>query len=491
MKRENKLLVIILLFSTILRLICLDSRGINYDDAFSIFLSRQNLGSIIQGTAADTMPPLYYFLLHFWMGLSEQLWWLRFLSVLLSLGCGFMLFRIVSELFGANAGLWAALFAGISPFQIYHAQDLRMYTLLGLSQLVYLWFFLRLSDINGAAGNKLLNWVGLVFSGSVAMYTHNLAIFTLIVPDIYLLLKRRWQKLGRLLAAQLIIGVLAIPWLVMIPGQIDKIQRAFWTPRPGFVEVFQVIIIFITNLPLSEILLVLAAVLSLWILVLVSIETWKHRRTNNHLLFWLTILIVPPLLLFLVSYIMRPVFVARAFIVSGLADYGLIGWVVSRSHAKPVKVFIAGSFILASLAALPYFYTYAEFPRSPCKQAMDYLGREIYPGDIVIHDNKLSFFPCHYFAPDLPQVFLADEAGSHNDTLAISSQLALGIFPQANLDQAVGDHRSIYFIVLSRAITEYKQMGQIDHPQLVWLKEKFQLVGHDFFNDLEIYHFVE
>lgn len=56
----------ILAFGLALRLIGLESRPLFYDEAFSYFLSIQPFGKIVQGTAADTMPPLYYFLLHGW-----------------------------------------------------------------------------------------------------------------------------------------------------------------------------------------------------------------------------------------------------------------------------------------------------------------------------------------------------------------------------------------------------------------------------------------
>ena len=63
---KNKLLfILIMLLGLMLRILFIDSREITYDDAFSYFLSRQPLPVIIGGTAADTMPPLYYFLLHF------------------------------------------------------------------------------------------------------------------------------------------------------------------------------------------------------------------------------------------------------------------------------------------------------------------------------------------------------------------------------------------------------------------------------------------
>jgi mannosyltransferase len=113
----------IILLGLVLRCIALQDRSIAYDDAFSIFLARQSLPNIISGTAADTMPPLYYFLLHGWMQAGGPgLVWLRLLSVLLNLGSLLFLYGLTTRLAGEKAGLWSAFLCAISPLQIYHAQ---------------------------------------------------------------------------------------------------------------------------------------------------------------------------------------------------------------------------------------------------------------------------------------------------------------------------------------------------------------------------------
>ena len=67
----------------VLRLVGAGTRPIWYDDAFSVLLSRGNFASIVRGTAADTMPPLYYFLLHLWMTLTSSIAGWRLLGALL------------------------------------------------------------------------------------------------------------------------------------------------------------------------------------------------------------------------------------------------------------------------------------------------------------------------------------------------------------------------------------------------------------------------
>ena len=488
MKREDRLTGLVLLLALGLRLIALQSRSIQYDDAFSIFLAQRSLAEIVRGTAADTMPPLYYFLLHFWMAGGESLAWLRLLSVLLNLGSVALIMEITTRLVGRSAGLWAGLLAAISPLQIYHAQDLRMYALLATCQLGYIWFFARIwrPGENRQAGRW--DWAGLLICGALAMYTHNLAVFVLAVPDVVLLIKREWKLLGRLIAAQAGIGVLAAPWLLMIPGQVAKIQHAFWTPQPGLVEVLQAVLLFHTNLPLTGIWLSVGAVVSVEALVLVLLEARKNWRTDKNIILLAALAGVPPLLLFAASYLMRPVFVTRGFLAAALGYLGLAGWTITRGWRRGGPLILAG-FVIGAVIALPVHYTFNEFPRSPFQQAVTYLQTNLQPGEVVVHDNKLSYFPAHYYAPGLAQQFLPDEAGSHNDTFAPASKQAMQIFPATDLVSAVGNSQRVDFVVFQATIDEYRGMGKLDHPALAWLDAHYRLIEQRAFGDLLLYRY--
>jgi mannosyltransferase len=487
---ERKYLYGILGLGLLLRVLLLNSRSIQYDDAFSILLSERSLGEIVSGTAADTMPPLYYFLLHFWMMVSGNIWWLRLLSVGLNMGSIVLLYSLVSNLLGTRSALWAVFLAAISPIQIYHAQDLRMYALLAFCQMAYLWFFATIWMIH-SSGKEISRWfwAGLAVSGALAMYCHNLAGFILIAPNIFLLVKRKWRLLLPLCIAQAAIALLAAPWLLMVPGQIEKIQGAFWTPRPGLVEVLQALVLFTASLPLPGVWFVIALVLSLYILVIVSLELVRVKGKRENVLFLIVMGLTPPVLLFVLSYLMRPVFVPRGFLIFGFMYAGLAGHVIAQGWKKKIGMFIMGSFVAASLISLPYQQTFRQFPRSPFAEAVAMLETEMQPGDRLIHDNKLSSFPFLVYAPDIEQEFIADEAGSHNDTLANASQEAMQLFPSADVAQAAEGADRVYFVVFAQAIAEYEEMQGTDHPQLAWLGEHYRQTDVTVFNDLEVYRF--
>lgn len=487
---ERKYLFGILGLGLLLRVLLLNNRSIQYDDAFSILLSARSLGDIVTGTAADTMPPLYYFMLHFWMTVSRQLWWLRLLSVLLNMGSILLLYSLVKNLLGERSALWAAFLAAISPIQIYHAQDLRMYALLAFWQMMYLWFFGRIWRVSSAETKiPMWLWVGLAVSGALAMYCHNLAGFIIIAPNIFLLIKRKWRLLIKLCIAQVGIALLAAPWLLMVPGQIEKIQGAFWTPRPGVVEVLQALVMFTASLPLPGVWFVVALGISVYILVFVILELVRMKEGRENILFLVVMGLTPPVTLFVLSYLMRPVFVPRGFLIFGFMYAGLAGHMIAQSWEKKIGIFIMVSFVAASMIALPYQQTFRQFPRSPFKEAVAMLEKEMQAGDRLIHDNKLSSFPFLVYAPDIEQVFIADEAGSHNDTLAYPSQEAMRLFPVADINQAAEGAERIYFVVFTQAIEEYALLQGVDHPQLAWLEAHYQQSDVRIFNDLEVYLF--
>ena len=477
-------LVAILGLGLLLRLIALRTRGIWYDDAFSILLSRREVTRIVAGTAADTMPPLYYFLLHAWMGLGTGIPTLRLLNVLLSLGIIALTYRATFSLLeNRRAALWAALFAAVSPFHIYHAQELRMYGLLCANLLLYLYFFIRIYLRLDRQG--WFSWIGLTVAGALAMYSHNLALFSLLGADFLLLLKRRWRLLGRLLLAHALSFLLAAPWLVMVPGQVAKIQRAFWTPRPGLLELVQTLIVFHTNLPVPRWMLPISLAGAMLFPTFVVYELVRRRWRHLGVQLLAVFSLLPPALTFAASYLMRPLFVPRGIILSSLTYYMLGGHVVSDQHRRWTHAVLALIFVIPALLALPSHYTFDEFPRSRFEQAAAFLRAHVHPGDVVLHDNKLSYFPMHCYAPELPQVFLPDEPGSHNDTLARASQDAMAVWPVKDLQTGTEGAPRLWFVFFTRAVEEYAAM-ETPHPVLAELRQEWRQMNQATFGDLEV-----
>jgi len=104
-----------------------------------------------------------------------------------------------------------------------------------------------------------------------------------------------------------------------------------------------------------------------------------------------------------------------------------------------------------------------------------------------VHDNKLTFFPCHYYDRELPQAFMADPPGSGSDTLALPTQEALGLLASQNMEEATAGSQRVWFVIFQRAFAEYEGLGYPQPPHKAWLEERYRLVETATFNDLNIY----
>ena len=152
-----------------LRLGNLGGQSLWYDEAFSLLMARGDFGEIAGRTALDTMPPLYYWLLHVWgVGVAVD-FWPRLLSALVGTLCVVLMYPLARQLFDPKAALAGMLITAAAPFQVFYSQEVRMYTLLGVWCLLAGYGFLR-----GAHTGSRSGWVVFGLATALAMYTHPL-----------------------------------------------------------------------------------------------------------------------------------------------------------------------------------------------------------------------------------------------------------------------------------------------------------------------------
>jgi mannosyltransferase len=107
----------------------------------------------------DQHPPLYYLLLHYWMILKgDTPYYVRLLSALFGAATIPIIYLIGKRISGAVMGLVAAVFLALSLFNIYYAQETRMYTLLTFNAAVAIYALVRL-----LSDSRSLNPIGSQF----------------------------------------------------------------------------------------------------------------------------------------------------------------------------------------------------------------------------------------------------------------------------------------------------------------------------------------
>ena len=194
--------------------------------------------------------------------------------------------------------------------------------------------------------------------------------------------------------------------------------------------------------------------------------------------------VAPPALMFIISQI-QPVYVERAVLISSGAYYLLLAAALQTLPVRPIAFALATVLIIGVGAANDYQYAYNQFPRSPFDATSRYLKTVYRPGDLVLSDNKLSYFPLYYLAPDITQGYLADPPGSPNDTLAAGSQDALGLHP-VELPDGVREYQRIWLVVFLQAETESAALGKPVTSQ-AWFDKRYSGALEERIGDLIIY----
>lgn len=219
------LAVAVLLLAAGLRFHLLGSQSLWNDEGNSVVQAGRSLTEIAEHAARDIHPPGYYMLLAGWRSLTgESEFALRMLSALSSVVSVAFAFSLGRRLYGAWAGLIAALFVALNTFSIFYAQETRMYALLALLGAAGIWALVGLVKHPGwrwAVALGLINAAGL--------YTHYAYPFLIGVQAFLVLvrllqLRHEREVMLRLLGMfALSAGVTALLFLPLAPTALAQV----------------------------------------------------------------------------------------------------------------------------------------------------------------------------------------------------------------------------------------------------------------------------
>ncbi|HUE98459.1 MAG TPA: glycosyltransferase family 39 protein [Anaerolineales bacterium] len=482
----------ILILALFVRLLGIVSRPIWYDEAFSILFAEKGLGAMLQGTlttfsgnAAEEHPLGYYTLLWIWMkAFGESIVAARSLSIIAGLVSVYLVYLIAWEaLSSTRVARLGMLFAALAPFQIHYAQEIRMYSFLGMWLLLATYTYQR-----GSKTGKLGWWAIFSVSAALAQYTHNLAAFYLIALALLPLLQKDWMTLRAVAFSGVSSLILYAPWLFQLPAQFSKVQNAYWIERPDTSNLLTLLVVYITNTPLPPQLLAGVLAMALIIFTIGILQTVRlASQSGVKDGFWLLYLsFAPPLFLFLFSQ-WRPVYVERALLPSGAVFCIWLAWFMTKTNLPRIAQYaLVGLLGVASALGIYQHVTYHDFPYGPFKELDLSLRQRLEPEDVIVHSNKLSLLPAMFFDRGLSQLFIGDQPGSGTDTLAPATQQILRINTETDILSAVSDAKRIWYIIYDRSIAEYQAAGYNTHPDIEYLDSQFNLESKENWDGLQV-----
>ncbi len=200
------------------------------DEAFTLGLLKGNIKEIIEGTAIDVHPPLYYFYAKvFYVITNGSLWVQKFIAIIPQIGTYLLIATVFRKKFGDTATLLSLIFFTCIPCTMEFSVQVRMYSLA--------LFFVTLCGIyahEAYMDNTLKAWVWVTIGALGAAYTHYFAFVSVIVIVGFLFLailfsKRELLKNWFIAAACMIIGYL--PWAKSFIIQVTRVRENYWIPE--------------------------------------------------------------------------------------------------------------------------------------------------------------------------------------------------------------------------------------------------------------------
>lgn len=206
--RKNAIFWIMAL-ALILRLIAL---GKSFQgDEFSSIMDAGSFAGIPDALLSDTHPPLYFYLLHFWMKISMSEAFLRILSIIPGLGLCLAVYLIGRYAFSETAGTASALILAFSPVAVWSSQYIRTYSLAAFFTVISVYFLIRILKEERAG---MTDWAAFALTSSLSIYTFYFSALVIIAENMFVLFfVRRKGFLKRWLVSQAVIAASYVPWI--------------------------------------------------------------------------------------------------------------------------------------------------------------------------------------------------------------------------------------------------------------------------------------
>ncbi len=358
------------------------------DEAITTGIASHPLGAIPGLLRHDGSPPLFYFLLHFWIqafGAGESA------THSLSLVFGLLTIPVGMwsgwSLFGRRGGLMAATLFAFNAFLSRYAQETRMYELMGLLGLVASTAF-----IHAFVYRRRRYLVVFAIAQALMLYTHAWGVFfaagaVLTLIPIWLASEDRRGILRDAVMAFVGAGILFLPWLPNFIYQSTH-TGAPWASSPRFGAP----VLISNDLLGGE---GVTAVLGLGVIAgLAPLLARRYRRTPDATLLWT--LIVLPVATLAVAWLasqLNPAFVSRYFAPVLAPMLLLAAWGCARSGIVGFVVILLS--IVFVLQEVPYVHPFKSDMRDVSGELTPLLQR----GDLVVVAQPEQVPLSYYYLP--------------------------------------------------------------------------------------------
>jgi hypothetical protein len=207
------------------------------DEAIAIGIAGHSIGSLPRYLVNDGSPPLYYVMLHYWIGVfgrsAPATHVLSMIPALLAIPASWW---SGARLFGRWAGRAAAALVATCAYLDYYSTETRMYSWLVLMAILALTCFVLAYR---GAGRRY--WAAAAVALTAILYLQYYGLYllaaTVTVGAVVALHRRAWPQLRATLMFGLVCAAAFAPWVPQFLYQLEN-TGAPWAPNPSVLDLF-------------------------------------------------------------------------------------------------------------------------------------------------------------------------------------------------------------------------------------------------------------
>lgn len=386
---------VLLFFLNFIRIFDNDFWG---DEGFTIRLAQMSIPDMLNATAQDVHPPLFYIFNIAAYRIFGSHGWVYHGVALLPYALSLIFFlTVIWKKFGKIPALLMVTFSSVLSSAVIYNVEARMYSWAALFVLLsYYGLYLILAD------NRRSSYIIFILSSLAAAYTHYYAMISVAFFYLALLLYAIFKKIKfrNVLITYITTIVGYLPWLFQMLGTFRRTSEGFWMDKsyvPGFID--SVLYFFSSQNDMHatwypRVMMICAIVIIIGSMIL-------NKKTNYWILCGIIASIGTVILGELISILITPSFTTRY-----IYPVSIVFWLafsISLSKLEGRKILACTVIALTLIACLPEYYSIYS-----SEKAMDirnteterYARKAVGMNDIILTNiTHLNWTLLDYFVP--------------------------------------------------------------------------------------------
>lgn len=393
------------------------------DEGFSIRLAKMTVPDMINSTAEDVHPPLYYLftqVLYHILGDNGATYHLSALLpyiIIIIISC-----TLIKKYFGNISTIVVITMSSLMKSAVVYNVEARMYSLAAMFVLIaYISFYMMITR------NRIISWIIFGFASLAAAYTHYYALIS--VAFLYVMLiplaVKKFVKIKKVILLYLATIIGYIPWLMILVKSFKRTADTWWVEEiPTLEECY----IFLLDYKwFSVVILVIICVALAYRLQFLKIKTDSHKSLKEKFDFqfrffekigfdekayWIVAGIVSicgtVIVGLLLSHMVRPFFMARYIYQVSAMLYLIVGVCLSELKFSGLWSIIFTLIIL--LNELPAYMITFKADRKLNMSTTEFL-ENVKPGkdaEIVTNNVHLAWTLLEYYYPENSKLYNGD-----------------------------------------------------------------------------------